>query len=356
MILSHGRSPRGKTYPIGASGAIISDLMDIGETETDEREFLCNFLAKDKRMIVFELKSKKVIVELQMTTKLNFWRFLPPVVHGGNLVFLLITPVGGFHWLPLAKSPRPRQVWKRGAELQVSVICQVMKTLMWISFFSQQVFYHQNKKIVSYEEGGSNGLDGKDCLSSVALVLTCTSTVGDPVEAWCLTVHNESKPLCVSSDVLGAALFCTSSMFSSSQAFNPLLVLATEKTNGIIVELYKLSNDPLCIENINAGEIWDFNRGDAVHEAPTMAMGTSPAVFCLCWNKLVAIVVRDRGLMACYEFNGNALSLIFKHNFKHYVVDAGLQSNEMGDGIQVVVLVCEEGCKDGRIVTVKLES
>lgn len=89
-------------------------------------------------MIVFELKSKKVIVELQMTTKLNFWRFLPGVVNGGNLVFLLITPIGGFHWLPLAKSPRPRQVWKRGAELQVSIVCHINMTLIEIPFSHQK--------------------------------------------------------------------------------------------------------------------------------------------------------------------------------------------------------------------------
>ncbi len=91
MILSHDRSPRGKTYPIGASGSIISDLRD---EDGIQQEFLCCFLAKDKRMVVFELKSKKVIVELQMTTKLNFWRWLPPIADGHNLVFLLITPIG----------------------------------------------------------------------------------------------------------------------------------------------------------------------------------------------------------------------------------------------------------------------
>ena len=119
VIFHSEQSPRGKTYPIGASGAVISDLMDVDDTD-HKSEFLCCFLAKDKRMVVFELKSKKIVVELQMTTKLNFWRFLPPIAHGDNLCFLLITPVGGFHLLPLAESPRPRQVWKRGAELQVS--------------------------------------------------------------------------------------------------------------------------------------------------------------------------------------------------------------------------------------------
>jgi hypothetical protein len=142
VIYTHDESPPGKTYPIGASGAIISDEMD-----NDGSEYLCCFIAKDKRMVrlrfylfsclrclcptkicvahffllqvVFELLSKTVVVELQMTTKLNFWRYLPPQVHGHTLVFMLITPVGGFHWMPLDDSPRPRQVWKRGKDLQV---------------------------------------------------------------------------------------------------------------------------------------------------------------------------------------------------------------------------------------------
>ena len=107
--------PPGLTYPIGASGAIVSDQMD-----EDGSEFLCCFLAKDKRMVVFELSTRTVVVELQMTTKLNYWRFLPPEAGEDTLCFMLVTPVGGFHWMPLDESPRPRQVWKRGPELQVS--------------------------------------------------------------------------------------------------------------------------------------------------------------------------------------------------------------------------------------------
>lgn len=71
--------------------------------------------------VVFELNSRTVVVELQMTTKLNFWRFLPPEAGEMTLCFMLITPVGGFHWMPLDNSPRPRQVWKRGPELQVRI-------------------------------------------------------------------------------------------------------------------------------------------------------------------------------------------------------------------------------------------
>lgn len=109
--------PPGLTYPIGASGAIVSDVMD-----EDGSQFLCSFLAKEKRMVVFELSTRTVVVELQMTTKLNYWRFLPPEAGEDTLCFMLITPVGGFHWMPLDESPRPRQVWRRGPELQVCLL------------------------------------------------------------------------------------------------------------------------------------------------------------------------------------------------------------------------------------------
>ena len=43
-------------------------------------------------MVVFELSTRTVVVELQMTTKLNYWRFLPPEAGEDTLCFMLITP------------------------------------------------------------------------------------------------------------------------------------------------------------------------------------------------------------------------------------------------------------------------
>lgn len=163
--------PPGLTYPIGASGAIVSDQMD-----GNGSEFLCCFMAKDKRMVVFELSTRTIVVELQMTTKLNYWRFLPPEAGEDTLCFMLITPVGGFHWMPLDESPRPRQVWKRGPELH-------------------------GKKIVSYEEGGTNGYEGQDMLSKVGLVLVTDSTDmvgGGSLEAWLVPICGDSQVVCAS--------------------------------------------------------------------------------------------------------------------------------------------------------------
>ncbi len=46
VVFNINQEPPGTTYPIGASGGIISDIMD----ETGSL-FLCCFLAKEKRMV-----------------------------------------------------------------------------------------------------------------------------------------------------------------------------------------------------------------------------------------------------------------------------------------------------------------
>lgn len=55
VIFSPTCSPSSRTYPIGASGAIISDKFQ-------ESEYLCCFIAKEKRVVVFDLVNKFVVV------------------------------------------------------------------------------------------------------------------------------------------------------------------------------------------------------------------------------------------------------------------------------------------------------
>jgi hypothetical protein len=83
------------------------------------------------------------------------------------------TAVGGFHWQALDESPRPRQVWKRGPELQ-------------------------SKKIVSYEEGGTNGMDGPDIISRVGMILVTNSAAGGRLEAWVVPICGDSQAVCAS--------------------------------------------------------------------------------------------------------------------------------------------------------------
>lgn len=167
-------------------------------------------------MVVFELSTRTVVVELQMTTKLNYWRFLPPEAGEDTLCFMLVTPgtflewdvlcafppsfpstlthfvfllylwlffsllVGGFHWQALDESPRPRQVWKRGPELQ-------------------------SKKIVCYEEGGTNGMDGPDIISKVGMLLVTSNNTDKEVgalEAWVVPICGDSQAICASEYVV----------------------------------------------------------------------------------------------------------------------------------------------------------
>jgi hypothetical protein len=230
-------------------------------------------------------------------------------------------------------------------------------TIFFYSLSHVNNLIKKGKKIVSYEEGGSNGLDGDEHLSTAALVLTCTSASSDPVEAWCIPVHTQSKPLCISLNILGAALFCTDSMLISSKAFSPLLVTAIKENTGVAIELFSLSNDPLTKESICTREILDLSYSDIIYDAPTMAMGSSPPILCLCWKKYVVIIIRDRGLLVYYQFfeQKNKMSLVSKYEFNRYVIDAGIKSSEIDDGIQISALVCETDKKDGRIVTVRLK-
>jgi len=326
VIFSPGASSPGKTYPIGASGAIISD-------QVNDTEYLCCFLATDKRIVVFDLKSKIVVVELQMTTKLNFWRFLPPATHGDTLVFMLITPIGGFHWMPLEESPRPRQIWRRGRDLQ-------------------------GKKIVSYEEGGSNGKVGPDRRSTMALVMTSTAASGDPVEAWCLSLSSGFSPFCASQDVIGAALFNASTSKMDTVEPNVVLVTPGDRGNNAKVVICKLKTNHdthrIEIDEIVAQvEISQFPEVSVA--APAMAMGEAAPAFCLCCQNFVVVILRNKGFFVAYQFEDNDLYLIDEKNFGRYVVDAAIKTHQESDEIDVVLLLCDsESVKDGRIVTITI--
>ena len=211
---------------------------------------------------------------------------------------------------------------------------------------------------MSYEEGGSNGLTGEEVLSSVALILTCDSTGGDPIEAWCIPLHvdKEISALCISSDLLGAGFLCTDVMLDSKEAFDPLLITVTRAiagiTNGIEIEFFSLTKPPLVKESLFAPVIVEFNNDDPIYEAPTMAMGSSPSVLCLCWKVHVIIIVRERGLLLCYRYLNNNIILDFEHKFERYVIDAGIQTSEDGN-LEITSLICESD-KDGRVIIIRL--
>ncbi|CAB9512092.1 expressed unknown protein [Seminavis robusta] len=320
--------PPALTYPIGASGAIVSDQLD----DEEGSEFLCCFLAKDKRMVVFELNSRTVVVELQMTTKLNFWRFLPPEAGESTLCFMLITPVGGFHWMPLDDSPRPRQVWKRGSDLQ-------------------------GKKIVSYEEGGSNGLAGPEMISRVGLICVTDSNGTGTLEAWIVPICGDSSAVLVSNDVQGAA-FCVREGVAGD-SFLPHLALVVEDGDGL-----KLS---IC--SVLEGESGSVDRGteltsipltepvSSILEPPTLAMGVFPSSLVCTLGSYVVVLVRASGTMLAYELRNDVLELVASESIEHYVVDAVMRYSAIEGGVEIVMLLSDrDNSKDGRIACYNFRS
>ena len=324
IVFYHDLDPPAKTYPIGASGAILSDIMN------GTSEYMCCFLAKEKRMIVFELALKAVVVELQMKTKLNFWRYLPPEADGGALTFMLITPIGGFHWKPLDDSPRPCQVWSRGPELE-------------------------SKKILTYEEGGSSGRH-QPIKSTLALILASQGTSDTAVEVHCILLENESSRLCISDNVLGAALYCHPNQ-SCETHFLPYVVYVSQDEDAhinMIVQELHVSNEPddkkLSLGKIKGSVILDLD--DSSYVAPQLSMGTSPEALCCCHDGFIVVTTRN-GVVFAYNFSSGVLSFIGRIELGQYVVDAAIRSGNSNHEVELVVLLCErEDTKDGRIANI----
>ncbi|KAL7579236.1 hypothetical protein ACA910_011397 [Epithemia clementina (nom. ined.)] len=324
IVWRDNEDPPALTYPIGASGAIVSDQMD-----DEGSEFLCCFLARDKRMVVFELQSRTVVVELQMTTKLNFWRFLPPEAGENTLCFMLVTPVGGFHWMPLDESPRPQQVWKRGPDLA-------------------------GKKVVAYEEGGSNGLDGPDILSRVGLIMVTKSTGSSSLESWIVPIAGDSVAVQVSDDVMGGCLCLPP--YVDEGPFLPLLVAVLQIEEGIFVNVMSLLETQR--GSVGLGEIAvtlevDLTGFEDVDfEPPALAMGTFPEAICCSLANIVVVLIRRKGLIVAFELEDGDMSLIAREGVDHFVIDAVMRySAEVGGAEIVMLLADDENSKDGRMVS-----
>ena len=321
------RDPPGWTLPIGASGAVLSDVMD-----ENQSQYMSCFLAKEKRIVVFELTQKTVVVELQMKTKLNFWRYLPPEAHGSTLAFVLITPNGGFHWKPLDESPRPSQVWKRCAQLET-------------------------KKILSYEEGGSNGQTGTKEKSMVALVLASSAISGTSgaVEAYLIPMNNESSQCCISNAILGAALYRPP---ASSSSFLPFIVTITKDvTSQFVLDIEDLweEDNTLARGIIESTVLMCDETPDKCYTTPSMSMGPLPEALCCCHGDFIVAVIRTKGLVFAYDFSTGDLGLVGSSGLGHYIVDAAIRPSNVDGEVELVLLLCEsDDPKDGRVATVNI--
>lgn len=326
IVWRDNEDPPALTYPIGASGAVVSDQMD-----DEGSEFLCCFLAREKRMVVFELQSRTVVVELQMTTKLNFWRYLPPEAAENTLCFMLVTPVGGFHWMPLEESPRPHQVWKRGPDLQ-------------------------GKKVVSYEEGGSNGLEGSEIRSRVGLVMVTRATGQGFLEAWIIPIAGDSQAKQVSDDVMGACL--CQPPFVEDGPFLPLLVTAHYIEGSVFVNVLSVTEPAKGSvalyedEGVVTQEISLAGYEDCDFDPPGLAMGTFPEAICCSLSNIIVVIIRRKGLIAAFELEDEGMNLIAQEGVGHYVVDAVMRYSAEVGGAEIVMLLSDnENAKDGRMVS-----
>lgn len=322
IVFRDNEDPPARTYPIGASGAIVSDQMN-----DEGNEFLCCFLAKERKLVVFELRSRTVVVELQMATKLNFWRYLPYEAASNTLCFMLVTPVGGFHWLPLEDSPRPQQVWKRGKELH-------------------------GTKIVSYEEGGSNGLDGQAILSRVGLVMA--TRIDASLEAWIMPIAGDSKPILISDDVMGACL--CQPLDVEDRPFLPLLVTVHNIDSVIHVNVVSIVEPNA--GSIFLGDVIASQEIDTLEDEqndfppPSLAMGTLPEALCISCSNIIVVILRRQGIVAAFELEEQELDLIAQERVGHFVIDAIMRFSAEAAGAEIIMLLSDsENAKDGRIVS-----
>ena len=271
-----------------------------------------------------------------MKTKLNFWRYLPREAHGSDLAFVLITPIGGFHWKPLDQSPRPSQVWKRGPELEA-------------------------KKILTYEEGGSNGLTGANARSTVALVIASSATPrSTTVEAYCIAMYSGSGLLCLSNLILGAALYRPEYATSSPSHYLPYVItISKDVTAQFVLDIEDLVEESGTLHrgNIIASTVLDMGNAnlDESFEPPAMSMGPSPEVLCCCHDGFIAVVIRRQGLVFVYDFSSGNLALVGQSRLGQYVVDAAIRPVNVDAEAELVLLLCEsDDPKDGRVATVNL--
>ena len=232
--------------------------------------------------------------------------------------------------MPLDESPRPHQVWKRGPDLQ-------------------------GKKVVTYEEGGSNGLEGIDILSRVGLVMVTKASSGSgTLEAWIVPISGDSNAVQVSDDVMGGCL-CLPPM-ADDGPFLPLLVAVLQIEEGIFVNVMSLFEKRR--GSVELGEIAvtleiDMAGFEDVNlEPPMLAMGTYPEAICCSLANIVVVIIRRKGLIIAFELEDGDMSLIAREGVGHFVIDAVMRySAEVGGAEIVMLLSDDENPKDGRMVS-----
>jgi hypothetical protein len=224
----------------------------------------------------------------------------------------------------------------------------------------------QGKKILCYEEGGSNGGQRSECRSTVGLVTVSpagsdvTGSNGFPfVEVWCVPLLGDrsSEPFAYTRDVVCAAFFRPIILGRNGVAFLPLLSFLT----------WKQSTLHLIVENIGFDEGYGhlLRRGGKLANAtvelppdafendapgPNLFMGSSPGAILICFEEIITVVLRRQGLIYAFSYEKGDLSLLGSKNVGHFIVDGTVRAGKAEGEIDIVLLLCDPAnAQDGRI-------
>lgn len=210
----------------------------------------------------------------------------------------------------------------------------------------------QGKKIVSYEEGGSNGLDDDGIKSKLGLILATKASGGGSLEAWIVPICGNSAARCVSYNVLGACL-CQPSTVDDGP-FLPHVVLVNQRDDAIIVDIVSIieqENGSLEIGNIEATQEIDISEYEELYEPPPLAMGTYPEALCVSLSNIIVVILRRKGVIAAFELEDD-VNLIAQECVDHFIIDAVMRYSAEVGGAEIVMLLADnENSKDGRIVS-----
>jgi hypothetical protein len=223
----------------------------------------------------------------------------------------------------------------------------------------------QNKRILMYEEGGSNGLDGTLSRTTLALALVCSSEaeLGTGIEAWGISLITSVPPTSFGQNVVSAA-FCKPPNFGRKRrAFLPWLYLLCQEYDEegvgtrIILKVESLSqglnNNEPALKRLIKSQI-DVNVEECELKKnlpePSLSMGLAPVAFILSLEDAVVVLFRKQGLVFAYALESGELTLIGRKNVGHFIVDATLAAGELKGEIEIVMLLCSpSNSRDGRI-------
>lgn len=187
------------------------------------------------------------------------------------------------------------------------------------------------------------------------------------VEAHCLLLFQPSPQasVCMSPDVLGAALFLPTCFIDVKDPTLPLVVMVSisESPNfEFLVEIIALTqhSDGSLMQGSSLSKLHvpkDL-KDDESFEGPSLTMGLHPTVLCLCCNDHVAFIHRSKGKLFVYKYSDsdNSLSLIVSRSFDSFVADATIRSvKNSQEEIEITMLLSgTESTKHGQLIVVQM--